>query len=317
MDDLIVDSDYTGGKGGIYEVSIPSAGDNTLEATLYLPGGKGPHSALLFNDGLAKSPKKIEKILSSSFTKKGVALLIPHYLGPEQHRLVPLDVEHVVAAFQFLREQPDVDSENTGMLGFSYGGLLSLIGAADERIADQVRYVISFSGPTDLESLVIYAQSDPRAKRHIKKVVRRSLLESAKGEIQLKEQDNIKDFSVYKDLFIVSEILENNSAFEIVQLLDKLSPSAWEYFERFSPVNRANQIKASVLLIHGKGDRYVPCQQAEIMHKNILDAGGTSKLIVVDGLGHLLTIHHRLEVLSFLYSKGGETLKHIKELLKK
>jgi len=109
---------------------------------------------------------------------------------------------------------------------------------------------------------------------------------------------------MYRDFFVASEILESTSAYEVVKLLDKLCPETIESIELFSPAQRADKIKASVLLIHGKNDSTVPHQQAETMHYNILNAGGDSTLMSLDKIGHDFLLTHLKKVYAFLREKG-------------
>ena len=56
-----------------------------------------------------------------------------------------------------------------------------------------------------------------------------------------------------------------------------------------SPSRRATAFQGPVLLIHGRDDTVVPLAQSEIMHRALLAAGKSSKLVVLDGEDHWLS----------------------------
>jgi acetyl esterase/lipase len=64
-------------------------------------------------------------------------------------RLEVGEVDGVVRAFELLAGRPEVDPERVGIVGFSVGGSLALLAAADPRIADDVRWVNAFGAYAD------------------------------------------------------------------------------------------------------------------------------------------------------------------------
>lgn len=59
-----------------------------------------------------------------------------------------------------------------------------------------------------------------------------------------------------------------------------------EFLESISPLGRVKNIKAPLMIIHGRNDPRVPVGEAEQMHKAILDNGGVSELLIYEDEGH-------------------------------
>ena len=65
------------------------------------------------------------------------------------------EIDSLVAAFRHLRQQEYVDPDRVGIAGFSVGASLSLVAAADPRIADGVAFVNAFGGYHDAADLLV------------------------------------------------------------------------------------------------------------------------------------------------------------------
>lgn len=83
-------------------------------------------------------------------------------------------------------------------------------------------------------------------------------------------------------------------------------PVYWEN----SPVTGVGKVATPVLFIQGEEDRRCPLPQALMMHRAILDAGGSSELVVYPREGHLFRepahLHDRARrIAAFLAAHGG------------
>ena len=63
-----------------------------------------------------------------------------------QANVDPEEVENLVWAFKYLREQDYVDPERVGMGGVSVGGSFVMVAASDHRINDEVLFINPFGG---------------------------------------------------------------------------------------------------------------------------------------------------------------------------
>lgn len=154
---LIISSPVLAGNNKPKIVSFQS-GDLRLAGELFLPIGDGPFPVVLFNHGSA--PKMKNSLASAAigpqFTKNGWALFMPYrrgqglsqdqgpYImdevnsarwkgwGRANKKLVELlTTDHLsdqLAAFDWLKEQPFIDSERIATLGNSFGGIQVMLG---------------------------------------------------------------------------------------------------------------------------------------------------------------------------------------------
>ena len=143
-------------------VTFPGPDHMTLHGFLYLPSGEGRFPAIIWNHGSEPKPGSHPE-LGEFYTSKGFALFIPHRHGQgrsadagpyhadlqahcksedcwiELHERYNKDV---IAAVEWLKEQPYVDKDRIAMSGVSYGGIQTLLTA--EKGAG-VRAFVAFS----------------------------------------------------------------------------------------------------------------------------------------------------------------------------
>jgi dienelactone hydrolase len=126
-------------------------------AELWLPAwasAERPAGAMLLVFGvnnLGRNHPSIERV-ADGLARTGVAVLVPDSRTLLEGRLEVGEIDGVVRAFQLLAARPEVDRERVGIVGFSVGGSLALIAAADPRIATQVRWVNAFGAFADAET---------------------------------------------------------------------------------------------------------------------------------------------------------------------
>jgi acetyl esterase/lipase len=126
-------------------------------AELWLPAGASherPAGAMLLVFGVNNVGRNHPAIVrvAEGLARSGVAVLVPDSRSMLEGRLRADDLDKVIAAFQLLAARPEVDAARVGMVGFSVGGSLALIAAADPRIASRVAWVNAFGAYGDAES---------------------------------------------------------------------------------------------------------------------------------------------------------------------
>jgi dienelactone hydrolase len=128
-------------------VSFPGSG-GALQGFFYVPDGKGPFPAVLWNHGSEKRPGA-QPELAEFYTSHGFVFFLPHRSGQgrspgtyimdemEGSRANPAAAvqaqqaanEDVVAAMTWLRAQKEVDTNRIVVSGCSFGGIQTLLAA--------------------------------------------------------------------------------------------------------------------------------------------------------------------------------------------
>jgi carboxymethylenebutenolidase len=129
------------------EVVFPTSG-RELHGFIWKPEGTGPFAAILWNHGSEKLPGS-QPALAKFYTAHSYVFFVPHrrgqgrspgdYIqdlvaqvspGERARRMVELqqaETDDVIAALNYLRSQPFVDSARIAISGCSYGGIQTLL----------------------------------------------------------------------------------------------------------------------------------------------------------------------------------------------
>jgi dienelactone hydrolase len=149
-------------------VTIPSDGRD-LAGFLYLPPGPGPHPAMVMNHGsgiFQGTSELCRPGVAALLMSWGVAALLVHRrgygnspgtpwrgdvsaeYGTEDYdrqlaRRLADESRDVVAALDWLQEQPGIDAAHVGVMGSSFGGTVTLLAAA---ACPRFRCAVEFAG---------------------------------------------------------------------------------------------------------------------------------------------------------------------------
>ena len=148
----------------------------TVEGDIYSPGTSGRHGALILMLG-ARPMGREEPILvrfAEGLSRSGAVVMIPASSNLAAGRVPPEEIDAIVQEVALLRSRDDVDPERVGILGFSVGGSLAILAAADPRLAGQLAFVNAFGGYNDARDLLralatqslAYAGVDERWEPH-------------------------------------------------------------------------------------------------------------------------------------------------------
>jgi dienelactone hydrolase len=239
--------------------------------------------------------------VADGLARTGVAVIVPESRALLEGRLEAAEIDGVVHAFETLAARPEVDSERVGIVGFSVGGSLALLAAADPRIAAQVRWVNAFGAYADaaeyLASVAAHAYQAPDGTvtewiptelarqvylqfllEGVADPVDRAALEAAFAEAILAADRGTRDEALRAslrtdaaraiyDLMVVRTLPEARTA------IAALPPESGDFIAAISPAGAMDGLRADVHLMHERDDHHVPYVQSRALAAELDDAG--------------------------------------------
>ena len=126
------------------------SGSLRIEAYLYKPDGAGPFPVVIYNHGSRDGHERDSvyfKYVGSMLTRAGYVVLVPERRGygksdglawrdetrNDPMRLVPRlqeEVDDVLAGIDYLRTLPFADTKRMGIMGWSFGGIVTILAAS-------------------------------------------------------------------------------------------------------------------------------------------------------------------------------------------
>lgn len=142
-------------------IRVPYDWNWTLETTIFKPYGPGPFPLVILNHGKEFGDARLQKRyrgypIAREFTKRGYMVAMPMRLGFSKSDGVYkqygcdmikdgyIQAESVAPVVEFFKKQPDVDPNRLVMIGYSYGGVVSIAYAA--AYPNKINGVVSFAG---------------------------------------------------------------------------------------------------------------------------------------------------------------------------
>ncbi len=131
--------------------------DGGLEADLYDPGGLGRKPGLILLNGVVREGRRYGELVNlvQALSRAGFVVMVPDLLSYSRFRLVPDDIDVLAQAFEFLADHKAVDPRRVGFVGFSVGGSLAFVAAAEDRISDEVSFVAMIGPYSDLDRVIM------------------------------------------------------------------------------------------------------------------------------------------------------------------
>jgi dienelactone hydrolase len=273
------------------EYRTPAPGSEPDLAELWLPSWASPERPaggvlLVFGvNNLGRNHPAIERV-ADGLARTGVAVLVPDSRTLLTGRLEVGEIDGVVQAFEVLAAGEAVDPERIGIVGFSVGGSLALLAAADPAIADRVSWVNAFGAFADAETYLAsvaahaYRASDgepvawtptPLAREvflnflldSVEDVEDRRALDDAFADAILAGDRPLPDGRVRDDLdtdvaATVHDLLTAESLEAAGDAIAALPPDSLAFIDAISPIRHLDGLDAEVHLMHETEDHHVP-----------------------------------------------------------
>ena len=279
------------------EVSYPQA-KGWGAADLILPAGAESNSAVLFFLGVVvERPSEDTRIvaLAEGLARSGMVVMIPWSDTQLRQRIVPDDIDDLVAAFQYLRTLDEVDPERVGMGGICTGASMSLVAAQDERIRDQVKFVNFIAGYYDAFDFTKAIGSRSRFyggyaapwdtdeltyrvfRNHLIDGVgdseERALLTRVFEDGEPAAESEVESLST--EARAVYMLLAGAPYEEVDELVEQLSPATREFLREVSPSAKIDKLRARVLIMHDRADKLVPSEESRRLADALSEVPGT------------------------------------------
>jgi len=229
---------------------------------------------------------------ADALARCGYVAFVPEFTNLKEFRVRPSDVDEVVAAFRHCRGLPTVDPARVGIFGFSYAGGLAVLAAADPRIADDVRFCFLLGSYYDLRDIVNYATTGYYREdgewvymepRHTGKwAFLKNMLELVDDAGDRRLLSRIADAKLDRegaDMSATADSLgpEGAQLYALMMnrdpdstggIIDGLSPRILEYFDALSLPGNIDNVKAALLIVHGRDDNLMPYTESIRLAEN-------------------------------------------------
>ena len=260
-----------------------------LAGTLSLPDTNKKHPAVIMISGSGQQDRdenvfgfKVFKEMAPAFIDKGFAVLRyddrgtggSDYGNPEDCDTRDF-ADDARAAFQFLKQHPNINNENIGILGHSEGGMIAPM-VADEH---NVGFIILMAAPTVPGKDLLLRQTERILETmdfSEEEITRRKNINEEIYDEVMKENT---DTSIIKQSFqklSQSDELTIDSAAMQAQMTQQMKAvlSPWiQFFLSYNPAPQLKTLDIPVLALFGKKDVQVDSQQNKILIRDMIDQG--------------------------------------------
>jgi acetyl esterase/lipase len=253
------------------------------EPTNSAPVLAGKREAVLVVPGVGDE-RKVPQLINFSQTLARAGVVVMDMVTPTllQYRLDVGDKEAVVPAFRALQHWPGVAPERVGMVGFSAGGALMSLAAADQRIRAQVAFLTLFGGYFDARTLLqtsgrrtltVNGQSQPWSPVAVPLQVLSNtvapFLPYQDGQL-LSTNFATQDKRLTADQLAqlspagaaMYHLLAGDQPDQVAANLAALPESVTSLLANLSPSSVLAHILAPIYLLHDRSDQYVPYSQS-------------------------------------------------------
>lgn len=253
---------------------------DNLEADLFLPEC-GPSPGIVLALGALREGRRYELLqkAASSVSSCGFAVLVPE-LGRLRRLVLDGDaVNDLVQAALVLPRLDGVIDAPVGLIGFSLGGSLALLAAADPRLQNRVAFVAAMGAYFRLTDMLTAATTQgtllmpPSQYAIVASLVAtlpdpdRELLESALDsgrESPLQAVAQIETGSVGPRARNILGLLRNRDSSRVASLASAIDDLP-AMLAALSPESVIDRLTVPIWALHDERDRYVPFSQFEVL----------------------------------------------------
>jgi pimeloyl-ACP methyl ester carboxylesterase len=271
--------------------TVLTAGGQEFAVDIYDIGGFRREVGLVLINGIEPAGRRYEPLveLAQTLARVGITVAVPDLTSYVEYRLDPADVVRLRRTYLFLLDELNVDPARSGFLGFSAGGSLAFVAAADPQIAESVG-VIALVGPySDLTRVLSFATTGAyrtesaliqyRPEVLVWQVARNTVLStmSDSGERAFlrrvfdgRTPEPDAEFLAENPGYTLSaegqatfDLFANRDPAAVADLTARLPDHSRQLLTDLSPTAVTPLIHARLLLMHEGGDPYFPLYESE------------------------------------------------------
>jgi acetyl esterase/lipase len=256
-----------------------------IPARIYRPSGKSERDApgVVLVHGvhhLGIDEPRLERF-ARSVSAAGVVVLSPEIAELSDYRVAPASIETVGRAVRMLEAR--LGRKKVGLMGVSFGGGVSLLTAADPRFRDEIAFVVAVGAHADLArvstffasdpsaheygaTVLVYTHADeffPRADVPIAREALRLWLHESRDDARRAARELSPASKEKVDKLFAADVASLRP--ELLGLVERLR----EPMARMSPHGRLGDLRASVYLLHGEGDKVIPASETLELAKDV------------------------------------------------
>jgi hypothetical protein len=280
-----------------------------LAGTLTTPAGKGPFPAVILLTGSGAQNRDEELmghkpflVIADYLTRNGIAVLryddrgVGRSQGSQLNATSADFATDADAAYNFLRNNPDINQKAIGLIGHSEGGLIAPIVASSNK---DIAFIIALAGPGVSGEQIIHTQGADisRASGLNEKQIEENISINKKLFAVLKKESDNKKASdkmleVYKEILIKDKTSPEETEKNLRQLQLSMNPAGltWmRYFMFTDPAVYWKKVSCPVLALNGSKDLQVAADINLQSIEKALKSGGNKnfKTVKLEGLNHL------------------------------
>lgn len=270
----------------------------TLAGTLTRPQGEGPHPGVVLVSGSGPQDRnseivnhKIFLVLADHLTRQGIAVLRydERGVGESEGSFSGATSEDfagdVAAGVRFLKERPDLEPTEVGLIGLSEGGIVAPMVHTN---FEPVSFLVLMAGPSVAGGDIIVEQSAKIAAAGGAAPSALDSLRQVQGRLMDAVRAGSDSASVASRLRPILD-REGMSEEQMEAQLGQMTSPWFRYFVGSDPVPALRKIDVPVLALYGSKDLQVPPEQnASPMRAALRDAPTSDATVrVLDGLNHI------------------------------
>ena len=254
----------------------------TEHGVLYRPAIRRPAPGVVVSLGVYPAALESPEVqrLGDALARSGLVALFPASPRLQAGQVLPEEVSVLRAAVEALRQQPEVDPQRVGLLGFSIGGGLVLLAAADEQSAGKVTVVASVGGYADAVDLLRQVGSRTRLApgrppwqpaelavlAYRRQLIDTLLLASDRDLLEATffapDPPPLDPLRLSLEGQQVYTLLTTTDPATVDALLSALPPAAQTRLHALSPLRHLTALRAPAFLLHDQADPFIPVEES-------------------------------------------------------